>query len=76
LRDTVVTEAASRERVEVFPLSRFTFRPSSRSKRDALLLSYAGFERAGIRDGVRRLRRALELVDAGSYLSGPLPSPT
>jgi GntR family transcriptional regulator/MocR family aminotransferase len=63
--DAAAAEAASRERVEVFPLSRFTFAASVPPSRGALLLSYAGFEGHAIRDGVRRLHRALESLRRG-----------
>jgi DNA-binding transcriptional MocR family regulator len=65
MSDTIVTEAASREGVELFPLSSFTFGPSSRAQPGALLLSYAGFDRGAIRAGVRRLRKALEACRVG-----------
>jgi GntR family transcriptional regulator/MocR family aminotransferase len=59
ISDAEAAEAASREGVEVFPLSRFAMGPARPAARGALLLGYAAFDAREIVDGVRRLRRAL-----------------
>jgi GntR family transcriptional regulator/MocR family aminotransferase len=50
--DRDVTSAAAAHGVEVLPLSRYAMNPLVRG---ALLLGYAGFDRAAIRSGVTRL---------------------
>ncbi len=54
--DRTATAAAAREGVDVTPLSRYATVPSNRG---ALLLGYAAFDESEIRDGVRKLARAL-----------------
>jgi GntR family transcriptional regulator / MocR family aminotransferase len=57
---TAAEVAARREGVDVSPLSRFS---AVRPRRGALLLGYAAFGDRAIRDGVRRLARALETIE-------------
>jgi GntR family transcriptional regulator/MocR family aminotransferase len=57
---TAAEAAARREGVDVMPLSRFS---AVRPRRGALLLGYAAFGPGAIRDGVRRLARALETIE-------------
>jgi len=54
--DDVAAAAALREGVDVAPLSRYSARTPARG---ALLLGYAAFDESEIREGVRRLARAL-----------------
>jgi len=54
--DEAATAAALREGVDVAPLSRYS---PSKPTRGALLLGYAAFDEGAIREGVRRLARAL-----------------
>lgn len=68
VRDTAVARAALAEGVEAAPLSRFTLAPAREGEepaRSALLLSYAAYRGDEIRDGARRLRRALDAVAPG-----------
>ena len=58
--NVAASAAALSEGVETLPLSRCMLEPSTLAGRGALLLSYAGFDEAAIRIGVRILRRALE----------------
>ena len=55
--DRQATVAAAREGVDVMPLSRYS---AVAPKRGALLLGYAAFDEAEIREGTRRLARALD----------------
>jgi GntR family transcriptional regulator/MocR family aminotransferase len=54
--DEAATAAAAREGVEVTPLSRYS---AVKPARGALLLGYAAFDERRIRDGIRKLGRAL-----------------
>jgi GntR family transcriptional regulator/MocR family aminotransferase len=54
--DESATAASLREGVDVAPLSRYS---ASKTARGALLLGYAAFDESEIREGVRRLARAL-----------------
>ena len=54
--DQRATEAAAREGVDVTPLSRYS---AVKPARGALLLGYAAFDEGEIREGVRKLARAL-----------------
>jgi len=59
LTNSEVSASAAEHSVEVLPLSRYAMTPLSRG---ALLLGYAGFDRAAIRAGVARLAAALDQV--------------
>jgi len=55
--DSDISAVAAAHGVEVLPLSRYAVAPLARR---ALLLGYAGFDRAAIRSGVARLATALD----------------
>lgn len=61
MADPEAVAAAAAEGVQVLGLSRCRLAPAP-AERGGLLLSYAGFDGDAIREGVRRLRRALERV--------------
>ena len=57
--DRVVAQLALEQGVEVAPISRFCMAPP---RRGGLMLGYASADSAALRDGVRRLARALRGV--------------
>jgi GntR family transcriptional regulator/MocR family aminotransferase len=67
LHDTRAAELAAQAGVSVTPISKYALEPLPRG---GLLFGYAGTEAGAIRDGVRRLARALQNGDAAAkYLS-------
>ena len=59
VRDVDASRAALAHGVEATRLSRYALTPRAPEARDALILSYAGFDARAIARGVRRLRDAL-----------------
>jgi len=69
-RDVPRLRAACRERgVGVYPAAHFY---ATRPRRAELLLGYGGLDERAIRDGVRRLREALDSLRGGARGRGPV----
>jgi GntR family transcriptional regulator/MocR family aminotransferase len=62
--DQAAAAAAEVEGVLVYPVSRYRLTPAPATARGGLLLGYAGFDGTALREGIGKLRRALEAVSS------------
>jgi GntR family transcriptional regulator/MocR family aminotransferase len=62
LEEAAVTRRAAELGVAVYPAAPYFARPPARP---GLILGYAALDEAGIAEGIRRLRRAIESVSSG-----------